>query len=238
MKTCTPKTTLATLLAFGLAVSYTFGQKQPLEDPDPQRFARQIETFAADDEASPPKEGVTVFVGSSSIRLWDLQKSFGAIAAINRGFGGSQISDVCHFADKVVLKYKPKKVVFFCGGNDIAYGKTPERVHRDFQRFTTLLFKALPETRLVVLAIKPAPRRIQFIDNVRKANDLIRGDARKDERIVLLDGAFDLLVDDEGRIREELYIADRIHLNAEGYRLWTHLLMPYVKESVKDKATQ
>ena len=218
------------LLALGLAVSGTLAQDKPVKDPDPQRFARQIAKFAEADEKSPPKRGVTVFVGSSSIRLWNLPKYFGDLNAVNRGFGGSQISDVNHFARNVVLKYKPKKISFFCGGNDIAYGKTPERVLEDFQEFTKLLFRELPETKLIVLAIKPSPRREKFLGKVRAANGLIRTECRKDKRIHFLDGGFDLLVDENGKIREELYVDDRIHLNEEGYRLWTRMLRPHLKE--------
>jgi len=112
------------------------------EEPlSPLRFAKQIEAFARQDMESPPEESVIVFVGSSSIRRWDLAKSFGDLKAINRGFGGSQISDVLHYANEVVLKYKPKKVVFFCGGNDLNKGKTPQRVAADFETFTKLLFE-------------------------------------------------------------------------------------------------
>ena len=114
---------LVAFLSLGVAVSDTFAQVKPLKDPDPQRFARQIQKFAEADKRSPPKEGVTVFVGSSSIRRWNLPKYFGKLAAINRGFGGSQISDIHHFAQKVVLKYKPKKIIFYCGA---ATSSSPE----------------------------------------------------------------------------------------------------------------
>ncbi len=224
---------LVAFLTLGVTVSDTIAQDKALKDPDPQRFAKQIQKFAEADRESPPKEGVTVFVGSSSIRLWNLPKYFGKLEAINRGFGGSQISDVQHFAQKVMLKYKPKKIIFFCGGNDIAYGKPPARVLGDFQAFTKLLFHELPETKLIVLAIKPAPGRQRFLGKVREANQLIRREAKKNERILFLDGAFDLLVNDKGEIREELYVADRIHLNEQGYRLWTKMLMPHLKEKAK-----
>jgi lysophospholipase L1-like esterase len=65
---------------------------------------------------------------------------------------------------------------------------------------------------------------------VRETNALIREKAKKDERIRFLDGAFDLLVDEKGQIREELFVEDRIHMNEEGYRLWTEMLRPYLKE--------
>jgi lysophospholipase L1-like esterase len=198
------------------------------EEPlSPLRFAKQIEAFARQDLESPPKAGVIVFVGSSSIRRWDLAKSFGDLNAINRGFGGSQISDVLHYANEVVLKYKPKKVVLFCGGNDLNKGKTPQQVAADFQTFTSLLFEQLPKTELIVLALKPAPVRWTIVDKVRTTNDLLRAKAKTDKRITFLDGSFSLLLDG-GTIREELYVEDRLHLNDEGYKLWADMLAPHL----------
>src|SRR5210317_1066265 len=131
------------IMGMSLLTATGWAAEEPLS---PLRFAKQIEAFARQDLESPPKEGVIVFVGSSSIRRWDLAKSFGDLNAINRGFGGSQISDVLHYANEVVLKYKPKKVVFFCGGNDLNKGKTPRQVAADFETFTSLIIKQLPET--------------------------------------------------------------------------------------------
>ena len=199
----------------------------------PLRFAKQIEAFARRDLESPPEEGVIVFVGSSSIRRWDLAKSFGDLNAVNRGFGGSQISDVLYYANEVVVKYKPKKVVFFCGGNDLNKGKPPRQVAADFETFTSLLFKQLPETELIVLALKPAPVRWSIVDKVRTTNDLLRAKAKTDKRITFLDGSFNLLLDD-GKIREELYVEDRLHLNDDGYKLWADMLAPYLGLDKRD----
>jgi lysophospholipase L1-like esterase len=125
------------------------------------------------------------------------------------------------------LKYKPKKVVFFCGGNDLNKGKPPQQVAADFETFTNLLFKQLPETELIVLALKPAPVRWSIVDKVRKTNDLIRAKAGADKRITFLDGSFDLLLNN-GEIREELFVEDRLPLNDDGYKLWADMLAPHL----------
>jgi lysophospholipase L1-like esterase len=224
---------LGRLVAFAVELAYlaacsAWAVEPKVESPSPRRFAKQIEAFARKDRESPPEDGVIVFVGSSSIRLWNLPKSFGDLGAINRGFGGSQISDVVHFANETVLKYKPKKVVFFCGGNDLAHGKSPQQVVGDFQAFTRLLFQRLPETNLVVLAVKPSPARWHIIDKVTTINDLLSAEARKDQRIVFLDGAFNRLLDNDGNPRTELYLKDRLHLNDKGYKLWSDMLAPHL----------
>ena len=213
------------IIGMSLLVATNRAAEEPLS---PLRFAKQIEAFAQQDSESLPEEGVIVFVGSSSIRRWDLAKSFGDLNAINRGFGGSQISDVLHYANEVVSKYKPKKVVFFCGGNDLNKGKSPRQVAADFETFTKLLFEQLPDTELIVLALKPAPIRWSIVDKVRKTNGLLRSNANKDQRITFVDGSFDLLLDKNGKIREELFVEDRLHLNDDGYKLWADMLAPHL----------
>jgi lysophospholipase L1-like esterase len=225
---CLPFRRFSPLAILIIGMSLLAAMGRAAEEPlSPLRFAKQIEAFARQDLESPPEKGVIVFVGSSSIRRWNLSKFFGDLNAINRGFGGSQISDVLHYANEVVLKYKPKKVVFFCGGNDLNFGKSPRRVAADFQTFASLLFEQLPETELIVLALKPAPVRWSIVDKVRTTNDLLRAKAKKDKRITFLDAAFNLLLDG-GKVREELYVEDRLHLNDDGYKLWADMLAPHL----------
>src|ERR1700677_4985783 len=79
------------------------------------------------------------FVVSSTIRFWDLHKSFPELNAVNRGFGGSQLADSVYFAPRIVLKYEPRTVVLYAGDNDLAAGKTPDQVAADFRAFTRLI---------------------------------------------------------------------------------------------------
>src|SRR5262245_24605263 len=102
---------------------------------DFERWEKDIAAIEQRDQEQKVTPGTTVFVGSSSIRLWDLKKSFPDRAAVNHGFGGSTIADAAHFVDRLVLKLKPKIVVFYSGDNDIAGGKSPEQVHADFEVF-------------------------------------------------------------------------------------------------------
>jgi len=96
------------------------------------RWEEHIRKFEKADEKNPPPPGGVLFVGSSSIRMWDLDKWFPKKRATNRGFGGSQISDVNFFAERIVLKYGPRVIVFYAGDNDVARGKSAERVFQDF----------------------------------------------------------------------------------------------------------
>ncbi|MDZ7616517.1 MAG: SGNH/GDSL hydrolase family protein [Patescibacteria group bacterium] len=194
------------------------------------RWEPRIRAFEALDAEKMPPEGGIVFIGSSSIVGWDVEQSFPDLPVVNRGFGGSQIADSVLFAPRILLPYKPKTVVFYAGDNDIAAGKTPERVLADFREFVGVVHSALPNTRIVFIAIKPCMKRWALVDEVRKANRLVREVVATDERLVFVDIDAPSLGED-GKPRRELFKADQLHLNAEGYRLWTSLVRPHLLDT-------
>lgn len=202
------------------------------EKQDFSRWEKDIATFEKRDrEKAPPKDPI-VFVGSSSIRLWNLSKSFPGLPALNRGFGGSHMADVVHFAPRIVLKYEPRLIVLYAGDNDIAAGKTPERVRDDFRAFVKIVHDKLPKVRIVYICIKPSLRRWALIDKIRKANALVEAECKKEDRLVYLDIAPPMLGDD-GKPRRELFAEDGLHLDTKGYAVWAERLKPYLEADSK-----
>jgi hypothetical protein len=202
---------------------------QPAKESD--RFARWEKEVAAIEkrqaENSPGKGGV-VFAGSSTIRLWDLAKSFPDWKATNSGFGGSEIRDVTHFADRLVFKHEPRAIVFYAGDNDINAGRTPEQLLADFRAFAEATHKALPKTRVYFIAIKPSPARWVKYETQTRANALVKDFCAKDDRLVYID-VVPLLLGTDGKPREELYVKDRLHLSPAGYEA----LIGAVRKAVK-----
>jgi lysophospholipase L1-like esterase len=192
------------------------------------RWAKEMAAFEEQDKVSPPPPGGIVFVGSSSIRLWDLRQSFPGLPAVNRGFGGSQIVDSINYADLLVIKHKPRTVVFYAGDNDIAAGRTPETVLADYKAFVAKVRSALPEARIVFIGIKPSIQRWALIGKVREANALVRKFAEDDERLGFVDVDGPMLGWDE-MPRKDLLIEDGLHLTPKGYELWTVLVRPFVE---------
>ena len=191
------------------------------------RWEPAIQRFEKQDEKDPPPKGATLFVGSSSILLWDLEEYFPGMEVINRGFGGSHISDSVYFADRIVIKHRPKTVVFFAGGNDIAAGKTAETVADDFRQFVAKVHSELPETRILVIAIKPSIARWHLVDKIRDANARIEAFTKTADRVEFVD-VFPAMIGDDGNVRTDLFVKDGLHLNDKGYELWTFILMPYL----------
>jgi lysophospholipase L1-like esterase len=192
-------------------------------------WERDIAAFEKKDLQNPPPKHGVVFVGSSSIRLWDLARSFPGLDAINRGFGGSQLADAVQYAPRIVHPYEPRLVVLYSGENDLAFGKTPEQVSADFREFTRRMLEKLPGTKVIVLSIKPSPSRSRFWDKMGAANDLIREHCKTDRRLHYLDVATALLGPD-GTPRPEYFRSDGLHLNEKGYHVWNEILKPYLSK--------
>jgi lysophospholipase L1-like esterase len=194
----------------------------------PEKWAADIDRFTAADAVHPPPRHATIFVGSSSIRLWEsLATDFPQTTLINRGFGGSELADSVFYADRIVIPYAPRLVVIYAGENDLWAGKTPAAVAADFQSFRTKIHAALPATRILYLAIKESPSRARIRDQVLAANQLIAADCATDPRCTFVDVATPLL-DAAGHPRPELFREDRLHLLPAGYAIWARVLAPHL----------
>ena len=191
------------------------------------RWAKEMAAFEEQDKKASAVGGV-VFVGSSSIRLWDLATYFPGVRALNRGFGGSTIPDSVAHADLLVIRHKPATVVFYSGDNDIANGRTPRQVAGDYKAFVRKVHAALPATRIAFVGIKPSIQRWALVNKVRAANALVRDYAGTDERLAFVDVDAPMLGWDE-KPRRDLFVADGLHLSAKGYELWTALVRPFVE---------
>ncbi len=201
----------------------------PSTAPTIDRFQREIDAYLESDRLSPPPQYAVVFAGSSSIRGWrTLGKDFSDLEVVGRGFGGSQVIDVIRYADVLILKLRPRTVVFYCGENDIASRKvSAEDVCRLFNTFVDLVHRELPQTKIVFISLKPSPSRMQFIDEIRRANRLVKSYAETDPTLSYVD-VFTPMLDDAGQPRAELFLNDRLHMTPAGYALWTRLVRPYL----------
>jgi lysophospholipase L1-like esterase len=204
------------------------------EAPSPPRPAREadweesIAAFAAADREHVPPTGGVLFVGSSSIRLWsNLETRFGDQPIIKRGFGGSRLSDCTRYLDRLVIPYKPRLVLVYAGDNDLAEGKSPQDVLKNFQKFVEEIQAKLPATRVAYISIKPSPARARLLPLAREANQLILRYVAGGKNLDFID-VFSPMLDADGRPRVELFRADALHLNESGYALWKTVIAPHV----------
>lgn len=202
---------------------------QTLDPVSSADWAADMQRFAAEDAATPPLAHPVVFTGSSSIRMWTaLGEDFPGVPVLNRGFGGSQLRDVVHYAEQAVVHYRPRKIVVYAGDNDIDAGRSPQQVVSDFRAFLVRVRRDLPETPIVFISIKPSPSRASQLAAQRGANALLRAEAGKWRRVEFVD-VFTPMLGADGQPRPELFIDDRLHMNRAGYELWRGIVGPYVR---------
>jgi len=187
----------------------------------------EIAGFSAVDKLAPPPTGAVLFVGSSSIRLWHtLASDFPELPTINRGFGGSEIADSVYFAEQLVGPYRPTAIVMYAGGNDLAAGKSPAQVRDDFGAFVSRARHWGGAVPFAYLSIKPNLSRRTQLQQIRKANALIRACA--DERRVDFLDIHGLMLGADGEADPRWFDVDGLHLNAEGYALWTGVVRDWL----------
>jgi len=194
------------------------------------KWRESFDAFEAADKARPVRPGGVLFVGSSSIRLWEnLETQFqDQPLLVKRGFGGSQLSDCAAYLDRLVVAYQPRLVVLYAGDNDLNAGRTPRQVFDSYVEFVQGVQRALPDTRIAYLSIKPSPARAALLPQIRQANTLIREYARNRPGLDYIDIHAPMLGAD-GQPRAELFSADRLHLNAQGYALWHEVIAAHLR---------
>jgi lysophospholipase L1-like esterase len=215
-------------LLLGLALGFVASLVARAEE-SASPWEKAFLAFEEQDRQHKPEPGGIVFLGSSSIRLWETAKAFPDVPIINRGFGGSQISDSVQFAERIAVPYAPRLVVFYAGDNDLASGKPPERILADFQALVKMIHEPLPKTRIAFIAIKPSPARWKQYERQTQANALIDEFVKSDGRLIYIDVVRPMLGDD-GQPRADLFQKDGLHLNAEGYRLWNGIVKPHLEK--------
>ena len=192
-----------------------------------ERWEKTICAMEARDKQQPPPKGEILLCGSSSARGWDVRKYFPDHKVTNRGFGGSQIHESTHFADRIILPHEPRLILLYAGDNDVASGKTPETVCESFKLFVQKIHAALPRCRIAFIAIKPSIKRWHLVEKMRAANRLIEAVTEADERLAYVD-IDKPMIGDDGKPRKDLFAKDGLHLSPEGYELWTKLVTPYL----------
>jgi lysophospholipase L1-like esterase len=234
------KLVTAAILALGLVGAFpaagTLGQPLPrfprpyAETRDYSIWEKEVAAYEAADRESPPPKGGILFLGSSTIRLWKtLAEDFPDHKVINRGFGGTEIVDSTHFADRLIFPHEPRQIFLRAGGNDIHAGRVPKAVALDFAEFVRVVHDRLPRTEILYLAVSPAPARWGESDKYRELNRLIREMALGMPRVGFVD-AYDVPLGPDGMARPELFVKDRLHFAPEGYKLLAERVRPFLAQ--------
>ena len=214
------KKQLLALLILFVSVK-AFSQNKPFWD--------EIKAFHTQDSIQKPQDGMLLFIGSSSFRLWKTAKEdFHNENILNRAFGGATLEDVIRYQQDVVLRYKPKKIFLYCGENDIASSEkvTPELV---FDRFRTLyetMRTQFPDTPIIFVSIKPSILRWNMKDRMMATNALISTYLKDKPNAVFVD-IWDKMLENSEPMKD-IFKEDKLHMNAKGYAIWIKEMAPLV----------
>ncbi len=197
---------------------------------DPWRFRAEMERFDSLDRVDPFPQGEIVFTGSSSIRFWaSLQEDFPDHQVLNRGFGGSHMSDLDYFWDKLILQHQPKKVFIYEGDNDIAADKPIAEILEDTDMLINKIKKHLPFTKVYLISPKPSISRWSYRAKYEQLNYQLGLKAMLDPTVVFVD-VWTPMCDASGEVLQDVFISDDLHMNAKGYAIWREVIAPYVEE--------
>lgn len=197
-------------------------------------FQDEIDVFVKNDSIQMPAANSILFVGSSSFNYWkDISNYFPGYPIINRGFGGSSLTDIIYFNEETILKYKPKQIYIYCGENDIAASDTitPQIVFERFKTLYTIIRTHLGnKVPVMYVSIKPSVARWTMEEKFVAANTLIRNFINTQKHTQFLD-VHTAMLDSNGEVFKDIFIADKLHMNARGYAIWQKIIAPtLVKE--------
>ncbi len=212
-----------TVLAMALLFLVYFSSAQP--------FAADIAAFKKQDAISFPPKNAILFVGSSSFTNWkEVQNYFPNYVIINRGFGGSCLTDLIHYEKDIIFPYQPKQIVIYCGENDLAASDTvtAKMVYRRFVQLFEMIRTHLPVVPIAFVSLKPSPSRWSLRYKVMEVNKFIKEFLSKTANGQFID-VFHPMLDKNGLPIKEIFLEDNLHMNARGYAIWQKVILPYLK---------
>lgn len=211
-----------------LLIVCLFFQRQIFAQP----FVDEIQQFKDQDIAIPPPANAILFVGSSSFRKWtDVNSYFPGYAIINRGFGGSSLTDVIRYVSDIIIPYHPKQVVIYCGDNDLAASDSinADTVLARFVRLFEIIRINLPGENILYVSIKPSPSRIRLREKMEQANLLIQTYISLQQHAAFID-VYHKMLNPDGSIMTDIFLEDKLHMNDKGYAIWQKVIKPYLSK--------
>ena len=169
-------------------------------------------------------EPETIFYGSSSIRLWsNLYNDFSSFKPVNLGFGGSTLAACVWFFERIMAPYHPKKIIIYAGDNDLGDGRHPEEVFIFFQQLMVKINKHFGDIPCYFVSLKPSISRWNLVNAFRYTNSLIEKEITQYNNWHFIN-VFDKMLDDGGKLKNEYFAGDGLHLSEKGYQLWKEVI--------------
>lgn len=200
--------------------------KKYMELPEVKAWEKDIAAFEQLDRTENYSNDAILFTGSSSIRMWEtLKKDMAPYPVIQRGFGGSKLSDFVVYADRIVSPHPCRAIVIFIA-NDITGSdkdKTPEEVASLFKTALKIIRKSHPSTPVFWISVTPTPSRWKAWPQIKDASSRIKAICEKQNNTYYITTDFAFLGED-GQPIKKYFRQDMLHLNSEGYQVWNSVI--------------
>ncbi len=199
------------------------------------KWADEMKRIAKLDETEKDPENAILFLGSSSIRLWeDIKTDLQPWPVISRGYGGAKFSDLAVLAPQIVKPHQFRAAVIFVG-NDVTGDKddkSPEEVVKLFEHVVSTIRAQAPEATIFMLEITPTPKRWAVWDKIKEVNAALRQSCQAGKDLHFIATA-DKYLNAEGGPMPELFKEDKLHQNRDGYARWSKLILAQLESVLK-----
>jgi GDSL-like Lipase/Acylhydrolase family len=200
-------------------------------DPDALWMSRRLTAFERQDHRRLPPQEAIVFVGSSIFEQWmSVTEQMAPLPVFNRAVGGSQTDYQLSHIEQLVLQYRPRIIVYYCGSNDIDAGKSAAIVSTNFRHFVDRVAAELPTTKVIFASILRAPEKRARWNIVDAANAEIKTYATGNDRVIYVD-INKAVFNSRGGVRLDLYQSDQLHYKPPAYVEFTRLIKPVLQDA-------
>ena len=165
----------------------------------------------------------------------------GSLAIVNHGFGTSTAEELLYFYDRMVRPYKPRALVLATEGNDVGLGYSAKEIMEIEARIIDWALADFPGIKIYCFSATPTVKHKgekNVATRIRdEYNEILEDYCRRKENctyVSLVHAPFYFEspedVGDYDKVREDIFVADRTHLNPEGY----YMFMDFIRELLDD----
>ena len=225
------------LCVVGMGCDITFAQDVTVESESPdilapyrdaaiKRWQKSINAFDKLNAEEPDPADAIMFIGSSSIRRWEtMATDMAPYKTIRRGYGGAKFTDMALFVDQIITPHQYRALVMFVGNG--VTGKpedhSPDLIEALARRIVAASHRHQEDAPVFLIEITPCEKRYDAWPKIRQVNARLREIALSTPDTYFIPTASHYLRPN-GMPRPELFVDDRLHLNTDGYRLWSSLI--------------
>ena len=219
-----------------ITVSVLWGvtAKKKKEAEDPSYYEKKCASFAV--QNTNLSQGQIVFIGDSITDFYPLDTYYSnlPLATYNRGIAGDVTSGVYRRLKTSLFDIAPSKIVLLIGINDINIGQTVEGIVVNYTSILQEIKENLPSAQVFCISVLPMNETVKAygVDldtataRIKALNDNILTLAGKQGYTYV--ELFSHLADENDHLLAS-YSDDGLHLNANGFAIWTSVLKPYLE---------